>query len=311
MNTVVRLPIQGEQETVAVDAALAQGHTLVAFRITQDHPECGVQAGDIGIVGTSRWEGSGRPMLLGRGTDVVCWRADGSHAIPGTPLGWLLLTVEDAAAPDDRMRVIHHLGVVPDFSNEVQEAEFWATHGLGGHMMSREQARDLEHLLPPVRERLGQLARQAEQELNSDGSVTILERSLLMENWIAAEPGPIETEDDNERALAEVEVLCALAGEDLTHPASGYIQALIARIVAYEARAYPTPDPAPHEMLKFLLENREMSEQELAARLDVESQTVRALFQGELEWSDDWTTRLSEVLGVNREVFISDSRRES
>lgn len=292
MNTVVRLPIQGEKETVAVDAALAHGHTLVAFRVTQDHSGSGIRAGDIGIVGTSRWEGPGRPMLLGHRMDVVCWRSDGTQAYPGTPLGWLLLTVEDAAASDDRRHVIHHPGVVPDFGDGAREAEFWATHRLAG-----DPAQDAGLWSSEI------------QEPFSERPLTLLQDRLMSGALARGEPRPVESEADLDAALAELDVLDELAREDLSHPLSGYLQALIARIVAYEARAYPMLSVPPHETLEFLLENKEMSAAELATRLGEGPETVRELLKGNLDFADGWIDRLSEVLGVNREVFLDDDER--
>lgn len=152
MDTLVWLPIEGEKETVPVDTTLAGQRSLSAFRITGEHPEHGIQAGAIGIVDTLAPLPDSK-VLVERSGEVVCCCLGDDRARQGTLLGRRLLTVNNPVPPDDLPYVIPHLEGIPDFEHEAQEAEFWSTHGLARHTMSREHAHDIEHLLPPVRER--------------------------------------------------------------------------------------------------------------------------------------------------------------
>lgn len=67
-------------------------------------------------------------------------------------------------------------------------------------------------------------------------------------------PAVVESEQDNERLLAEVERLLDKGEENLSPEETAVVGLMVRLIEDFEARAYPIPDAAPHEVLRHLLE---------------------------------------------------------
>src|SRR5919197_2446440 len=67
-------------------------------------------------------------------------------------------------------------------------------------------------------------------------------------------PSVIETEEENERMLAEVERLMDKGEENLSPEESKLFKLMVRLIEDFEERAYPIPDAAPNEVLQHLLE---------------------------------------------------------
>lgn len=72
----------------------------------------------------------------------------------------------------------------------------------------------------------------------------------------------VETEEENERLLAEAERLIDKGGRR-TPEEDRLLRLLSIAIQAFEEQRYPTPDPTPHQMVCFLMEQRNLRQRDL------------------------------------------------
>lgn len=117
--------------------------------------------------------------------------------------------------------------------------------------------------------------------------------------------GPIENEATYDLALEAEETLGRMVRENGDHPLGGVYRSLLTNIAAYEARAYPTPAAAPHEILEFLMEQRNMRQGELATLLGMSQSNVSRLLAGKLGFTTAHIEQLSRALGVSGAVFVA------
>ena len=75
-------------------------------------------------------------------------------------------------------------------------------------------------------------------------------------------PRVITTDEEHERMLAEVEKLMD-KGEDRTAEEDAALELMVCLIQDYEAEHHPLPDPTPHEMLLYLMEQRSLKQADL------------------------------------------------
>jgi HTH-type transcriptional regulator / antitoxin HigA len=75
-------------------------------------------------------------------------------------------------------------------------------------------------------------------------------------------PRVITTDEDHERMLAEVEKLMD-KGEHRTTEEDAALDLLVRLIKDYEEEHHPLPDPGPHEMLVYLMEQRSLKQADL------------------------------------------------
>lgn len=76
-------------------------------------------------------------------------------------------------------------------------------------------------------------------------------------------PSVIETEEENERMLAEVDRLMSKGEENLT-PEEDKLLALMARLIEeFEEKAYPVREAPPHRILKHLMEANDLKQSDL------------------------------------------------
>ena len=75
-------------------------------------------------------------------------------------------------------------------------------------------------------------------------------------------PRVITTDKEHERMLAEVEKLMD-KGEHRTAEEDAALDLMVLLIQGYEAEHHPLPDPSPHEMLLYLMEQRGLKQADL------------------------------------------------
>jgi HTH-type transcriptional regulator/antitoxin HigA len=78
-----------------------------------------------------------------------------------------------------------------------------------------------------------------------------------------AAPMVIETEEDYERMLAEVDKLMRKGEDNLSPEQEALLDVMTTLIDQYEEKAYPIPDAPPHRVLKTLMENRGLKQKDL------------------------------------------------
>src|SRR5450759_342616 len=78
-------------------------------------------------------------------------------------------------------------------------------------------------------------------------------------------PRLITTDEEHERMLAEVEKLMD-KGEHRAAEEDAALDLMVRLIKDYEGERHPLPDPSPHEMLMYLMEQRSLKQADLLPR---------------------------------------------
>lgn len=115
---------------------------------------------------------------------------------------------------------------------------------------------------------------------------------------------PIKTEIDYREALAEIE--CLFAAEPDT-PAGDRLDVLTTLVEAYEQKHFAIPAPDPVEAIKYWMESRGISRQDLAPLLGSRAR-VSEIFNHKRGLTLTMIRRLHDTLGIPAEALIRPSR---
>ncbi|MEY4490049.1 MAG: hypothetical protein RIQ79_2557 [Verrucomicrobiota bacterium] len=103
-----------------------------------------------------------------------------------------------------------------------------------------------------------------------------------------------------------VEVIDALAGHKLNADQEDYLELLSQLVEAYETEHLgPPPGLSGLKALKFLLEENQLTGDDLAALLDVDRSTAYKLLKGTRNLTTDHIRRLVHRFHVSAELFIA------
>jgi len=108
---------------------------------------------------------------------------------------------------------------------------------------------------------------------------------------------------DDELAQYTEELFALTAKRELTPAEEEAIELLTLLIEHYEAERYQVPDAEPIDVLRFLLEQNELSQRDIAPELGSES-TVSLVLSGKRELNRAHIARLSERFNVSPSVFF-------
>jgi HTH-type transcriptional regulator/antitoxin HigA len=114
-------------------------------------------------------------------------------------------------------------------------------------------------------------------------------------------PVVIETEEENERMLAEVDKL--MDKNPLTPEESKLLDLMVRLIEDFEESAYPIGDVSPHQMLQHLMEARGLSQADLLPIFGGRGR-VSEVVNGKRGISKEQAKKLSEFFHVSPELFI-------
>ena len=117
-----------------------------------------------------------------------------------------------------------------------------------------------------------------------------------------AAPVIIETEAENERALAAIEKLMH-KGASRTAEEDALLKLLSHLVDQFESKAYPIPSSSPAEMIAFLLDQRGLKPISLAGVIGSRGR-VSEILSGKRSVSKDQARRLSDFFHVGIECFI-------
>ncbi|MBA3765525.1 MAG: transcriptional regulator [Acidobacteria bacterium] len=116
-------------------------------------------------------------------------------------------------------------------------------------------------------------------------------------------PSVIETEEDNERMLAEVERLMD-KGEDNLSPEESKLFKLVVRLIEdFEERAYPIQDASPHHLLQHLMEANDLKQADLLLIFGSRGYTSD-IVNGKRGISKEHAKALGDFFNVSPELFI-------
>lgn len=118
-----------------------------------------------------------------------------------------------------------------------------------------------------------------------------------------ARPRPIDSEEEYQRQLEIVDALMSRPEELLSPEENTLLETLTTFIEKYEEEHYPIPEASPVEVLKFLLEDREMKPADLANLLGGRSR-VSDILNGKRNISKAQAKSLADFFKVSVELFI-------
>jgi HTH-type transcriptional regulator/antitoxin HigA len=115
-------------------------------------------------------------------------------------------------------------------------------------------------------------------------------------------PKVIETEAEYERFLETLEEL-DFAKRELS-PEEDALSGLLARLIEeYEERRFPVPDAPPHEVLRFLMDQRGLRQADLVPVVGSSAQ-VSDMVSGNRGISKAMAKRLAQFFHVTPDLFI-------
>lgn len=114
----------------------------------------------------------------------------------------------------------------------------------------------------------------------------------------------IRTDDDLARATAFLYTFDFEVKGEEPHPLDPLAELLTQRITAYEARRFPVPDADGPDMLAFLLQQRPLTQQALAAATGIPQSTVSDLLRRRRAFTADHARKLGAFFQVNPGMFL-------
>lgn len=115
-------------------------------------------------------------------------------------------------------------------------------------------------------------------------------------------PRPIRSKREHARALAIVERLIDKPRQ--TAAEKEMVELLSSLIDQYEEHLWPTPEISPGEMLKFLLDQRKMSQTELANQTGIAQSTIANVIAGRRQLSKSGMLILSKFFKMSPTLFM-------
>ena len=109
---------------------------------------------------------------------------------------------------------------------------------------------------------------------------------------------PIETEAQYQEALRLFEAVWDQVGEMPDHPLGSLFVLLQGRIMSYESRFSPVPAAPPERMLAFLMEQRDMTQTQLAEVLGINQANVSRLLNGKSQFTVETVRALSACFAL-------------
>jgi HTH-type transcriptional regulator / antitoxin HigA len=129
-------------------------------------------------------------------------------------------------------------------------------------------------------------------------------RDRVIQNWKRISPEaarfllPIRTKKDYQQAL---ELLEETFFDETLEP---FLQVLSERIETYEEAHFPMPEASAGEVLAFLMEQKNLTQQEVAKGTGIHQSVLSRFIKGEREPTLDQVRKLAGFFGVDSSVFI-------
>jgi len=114
---------------------------------------------------------------------------------------------------------------------------------------------------------------------------------------------PIRSDEELDRAVALVDELLNL--QERTPNEADYLEVLGNLIERYENEAHPIPRGTDTEMLRFLIENKEVSQTEVARETKIADSTISAILSGKRAITRSQVGAFARYFHVDPGVFIS------
>lgn len=118
-----------------------------------------------------------------------------------------------------------------------------------------------------------------------------------------AQPQPIHNEQDYDRTIEEIGALMDRGERNLSPEEASLLEMMSILVERYEQERYPLKPSKPGEIVQFLLEQRELRQQDLAKVLGSKSH-VSEIVSGKREPSKGQVKKLAEFFHVSPALFI-------
>jgi HTH-type transcriptional regulator / antitoxin HigA len=116
-------------------------------------------------------------------------------------------------------------------------------------------------------------------------------------------PRPIETEAENERALAVVDRLMSKGEDNLTPEETTLLELLVQLIESFEEKAYPIPESPGYRVLQTSMENRGVKQADLLPIFGSRG-IASEVYNCKRAISKAGAKKLGEFFGVSPAVFF-------
>jgi HTH-type transcriptional regulator/antitoxin HigA len=114
---------------------------------------------------------------------------------------------------------------------------------------------------------------------------------------------PIATESELDAAITVIdELLCRT--KPLDPMESGYLESLSREIERYEDEAYPMPPVSDAEMVRHLIEAKEVTMSQVAAATGIAVSTISSVVAGKRQLNRNHIAKLAPYFGVEPGVFL-------
>ncbi|MEW5890173.1 MAG: helix-turn-helix domain-containing protein [Pseudomonadota bacterium] len=112
----------------------------------------------------------------------------------------------------------------------------------------------------------------------------------------------VRTEEDHAQARATIDVLLEEIGDDENHPLAEVLAYLADQVAAYEDEHYAIAEAEPREVLRFLMEQHGLKQEDLA---DCAPQSrISDILNGKRSISKDIAKKLARRFNVRADLFL-------
>jgi HTH-type transcriptional regulator / antitoxin HigA len=115
---------------------------------------------------------------------------------------------------------------------------------------------------------------------------------------------PIKNEKQYKAALSFLEELWGKVGENSKSPYASLFQIMRDHIMDYEEKNYAVPDAPPHRVLSFLLEQKNLSQQEVANEVGMYQSNLSQVLKGERKLTTEQVKKLAEYFEIEPAVLL-------
>lgn len=133
--------------------------------------------------------------------------------------------------------------------------------------------------------------------------ISIIENKTYADLVVKVLPTAIQSEDEYEIMLANINELMSKGEEKLTSEEERLLETLAILVEAYEDEHYPMPEIAPNEILKFLMEENDLKQKDLL-HIFGSSGIASEVVGGKRSISKEQAKKLAEFFKVSVELFI-------
>ena len=114
---------------------------------------------------------------------------------------------------------------------------------------------------------------------------------------------PIRNESELKRATKVIEQLMIREEDDLSADEGAYLEVLAGLVEEYEDEHYPMGESTPARMLEFFIDQRDVTQRDVAQKTGIPVSTISELLSEKREFTRNHIERLSEYFHVNPSVF--------